>query len=169
MLQFLAKTKESLFKCNVHLRSQVVTMALIDRMSHLFYFDFNHARPDVNVFICRIFKFKLMSILGSCFNVNPKQVDRVYKLIRVTNVASACNFLSLTIADWAFGLELLHKTRHDLLLLNDMTLTAASMASFNMVWVITATSSAMRADNFLSVLDFVRVTSVQVFKSASHL
>jgi hypothetical protein len=66
-------------------------------------------------------------------------------------MASGGNFLAASLALGASSLELLNEARHDLLIFNNLSFTVASRAVVNVVWIISSTASAVRADSLLVV------------------
>lgn len=72
----------------------------------------------------------------------------------VTDVASRCVELASARTLGALSLILLHEAGHDLLILNDLPFAVAPRTVVHMVWVVSATASAVGADGLLIVRQF---------------
>lgn len=72
----------------------------------------------------------------------------------VADVASRCAELASARTLGALSLILLHEAGHDLLVLNDLALAVAPRTVVHMVWVVSATTSAVGADGLLIVSQF---------------
>jgi len=79
-------------------------------------------------------------------------------------MASRRHNLSLTSALVALLLELLNEAWGNLLLDNRHSLPIALGASLDIIWVVSTTASAMRADDIAIVGDVKGLADVQLFK-----
>lgn len=108
-------------------------------------------------------------MLSSFLNKNDKRVNGVSELVAMADVASRSVLLACTSALGASSLKLLDEPRHDFLVLNNLTLSMALGTVVDVVWIVSATASAVRADGLLVVCQFKVFASVQLFKSSSDL
>ena len=97
-------------------------------MRNLNNFYIHVARPYVDVIVSAIFVRDHMLVWCSLFDIDNETVKAVYQLFLLAYVARLYNCFSLTLTLSALNLNVLHKSRHDLLLLNCDTLTFAFFA-----------------------------------------
>lgn len=122
----------------MHSRLEVIASALECRMAELSHFEDNWSGTHINEFVGRILIGNLVSVRCAFFNEDLEAIHAVHEFVAVANVAFGCDNLSLSLALVALLLELLHKTRCDLLFLNSMPLALALLTSFHILGPVTA-------------------------------
>ena len=85
-----------------------------------------------------------MTIRDSFLNEETKLVHASNSSISLAHMALRFDSSSLTIAVGASSLELLNKTRSKLSSLSYLPVTVATLADMHIIWIISATASAMR-------------------------
>lgn len=81
----------------------------------------------------------------------------------MADVARRGDDLALAFAHRALLLHLLDKARHDLLLHNDMTFPSAFRASFDIIFVVTASAATMGADGLTAIGELEAMSLVELF------
>ena len=84
-------------------------------------------------------------------------------------MTSACHSFALAGALVTLSLELLHKSRGELLLCNDLSRPIAFCTCFNIFRVLTTTAAAMWTDDLAVVRNVEGFTYVELFKSQFDL
>jgi hypothetical protein len=130
---------------------EIITRSLEHLVFDLFNSDVDVTGPYISEFISRVFEFQYLAIDSSLLYENNERVDGVGQLISVADMTRRSIFLARALALRALSLKLLLEARHDLLHLDNLALTVAPRTVVNVVWVISAATSAVRADGLLVV------------------
>jgi hypothetical protein len=157
------EAKQGFLESNVHSSLEIVAFSLKHWVTQLRHLDDNGACTHVQVFISRVFVLHLVAVWSALFNEDSEGIDTVDELLPPADVASRCDDLALAFAFFTLLLELLYKTWRDLLLFDHDSLPVALCARLDVFGIVTAASSAVRADNLPVVLHFVVFTRVEFF------
>ena len=93
-----------------------------------------------------------MAIWRSFFDPDPQAVHGGGQGLTLAQMARACLYLAASSASITLRLKLLDHARSNLLTLDDLSLALASWTSLNMIGVVRAAASTVRADNLTIVL-----------------
>ena len=110
-----------------------------------------------------------MAIGCSLFDENNKRVEAVGKLVAFADVALGSDCLARALALGALSLELLNKSRRDLLLFNCNSLPFALGAGRHVARVVGPRPAAVRTNDFASVGDFEVLALVEFLEGGSNL
>jgi hypothetical protein len=130
---------------------KVIARSLEHLVFDLLNSDVDVTRPHICEFISSIFEFQYFAINSSLLYENIEGVGGIGQLVSFADMTSRSVPLASALALRALSLKLLLEARHDLLHLDNLALTLAPRTVVDMVWVVSATTSTVRADTLLVV------------------
>jgi hypothetical protein len=148
------KPKEGFSQINFNFHFKIISFTLKNSMRNFLNCNNHITCTNINVFISWVFISNFVSICSSFLNEDLKWIKTIYQFVASTNMARWFNYFSLTIALLTVLLELLDKTRCNLLLLYCKTLAITVWTCVNILWIISSWTPTVRTDNFPVICNF---------------